>query len=94
MHKLKITSDSLRKKLQELGLLDDDGCYRWDYDNNDNASYEDEIRISTDVNVDKNGIGYFEGLGDTLNCIDDEETILNQVKRLELSKKENENANE
>ena len=90
MHKLKITSDSLRKKLQELGLLDDDGCYRWDYDNNDNASYEDEIRISTDVNVDKNGIGY----GDTLNCIDDEKTILNQVKRLELSKKENENANE
>lgn len=92
MHKLKITSDSLRKKLQELGLLDDDGCYSWDYDssNNDNASYEDEVRISTDVNVDKNGIGY----GDTLNCIDDEETILNQVKRLELSKKENENANE
>lgn len=90
MHKLKITSDSLRKKLQELGLLDDDGCYRWDYDNNDNASYEDEIRISTDVNVDKNGIGY----GDTLNCIDDEETILKQDKRLELSKKENENANE
>ena len=94
MNKLKITSDSLRKKLQELGLLDDDGCYRWDYDNNDNAYYEDEIRISTDVNVDKNGIGYFERLGDTLNCIDDEETILNQVKRLELSKKENENANE
>lgn len=90
MHKLKITSDSLRKKLQELGLLDDDGCYRWDYDNNDNASYEDEVRISTDVNVDKKGIGY----GDTLNCIDDEEPILNQVKRLELSKKENENANE
>ena len=90
MHKLKITSDSLRKKLQELGLLDDDGCYRWDYDNNDNASYKDEVRISTDVNVDKNGIGY----GDTLNCIDDEETILKQDKRLELSKKENENANE
>ena len=44
--------------------------------------------------VDKNGIGYFEGLGDTLNCVDDEEKILeqvnkmlNQVKRMDLTKK-------
>ena len=42
----------------------------------------------------KNGEGYFEFLGDTLNCIDDEEKILeqvnellNKVKILELTKK-------
>jgi hypothetical protein len=52
------------------------------------------IRISTKVTVDKNGIGYFEGLGNTLNCVDDEEKILEQVnkllkqvKRLDLTKK-------
>ena len=88
----------MRKKLEDLGLREDDGGY-WYYDpfNNDDwmiASYEDEVRISTKVTVDENGIGYFEGLGDTLNCVDDEEKILkqvnkmlNQVKRLDLKKK-------
>lgn len=98
MYTPKITSDSLRKKLQDLGLREDYGGY-WYYDpfNNDDwliAAYEDEIRISTKVTVDKNGDGYFEGLGDTLNCVNDEEKILvevnkllKQVKRLDLTKK-------
>jgi hypothetical protein len=98
MYSPKITSDSLRKKLQDLGLREDNDGY-WYYDpfNNDDwmiAAYEDDIRISTKVTVDKNGIGYFEGLGNTLNCVDDEEKILEQVnkllkqvKRLDLTKK-------
>ena len=98
MYSPKITSDSLRKKLQDLGLREDDAGY-WYYDpfNNDDwmiAAYEDDIRISTKVTVDKNGEGYFEGLGDTLNCVDDEEKILeqvnkllNKVKRMDLTKK-------
>lgn len=98
MYSPKITSDSLRSKLQELGLSEDNYGY-WYYESFSNddwmiASYEDDVRISTNVNVDKNGIGYFEGLGNTLNCIDDEEKILEQVnkllkqvKRFELIKK-------
>lgn len=98
MYSPKITSDSLRNKFLDLGLREDDGGY-WYYDpfnNNDwmIASYEDEVRISTKVTVDKNGEGYFEGLGNTLNCVDDEEKILeevnkllNQVKRMDLTKK-------
>ena len=98
MYSPKITSEKLRNKLQELGLREDDDGY-WYYDpfNIDDwmiASYEDEVRISTKVKVDKNGEGFFEGLGDTLNCVDDEEKILeqvnkllNQVKRMELTKK-------
>lgn len=98
MYSPKITSDSLRKKFLDLGLREDDDGY-WYYDpfNNDDwmiAAYEDDIRISTKVTVDKNGEGYFEGLGDTLNCVDDEEKILeqvnkllNQVKRMDLTKK-------
>ena len=98
MYSPKITSEKLRNKLQELGLReDDDGYWYYDQFNNDDwmiASYEDEVRISTKVTVDKNGVGYFEGLGNTLNCVDDEEKILeqvnkllNQVKRMELTKK-------
>lgn len=98
MYSPKITSDSLRKKLQDLGLREDqDGYWYYDPFNNDDwmiAAYEQDIRISTKVTVDKNGEGYFEGLGDTLNCADDEEKILeqvnkllNQVKRMELTKK-------
>lgn len=98
MYSPKITSDSLRKKLQDLGLREDqDGYWYYDPFNNDDwmiAAYEQDIRISTKVTVDKNGEGYFEGLGDTLNCADDEEKILeqvnkllNQVKRLDLTKK-------
>ena len=98
MYSPKITSENLRNKFQELGLREDDAGY-WYYDpfNIDDwmiAAYEDEVRISTKVTVDKNGIGYFEGLGDTLNCVDDEDKILaqvnkllNQVKRMELTKK-------
>lgn len=98
MYSPKITSENLRNKLQELGLREDDDGY-WYYDpfNIDDwmiASYEDEVRVSTKVTVDKNGEGYFEGLGDTLNCVDDEDKILaqvnkllNQVKRMELTKK-------
>lgn len=98
MYSPKIISVSLRKKLEDLGLREDQHGY-WYYDpfNNDDwmiASYEDEVRISTKVTVDKNGEGYFEGLGDTLNCADDEEKILKevnkllkQVKRLDLTKK-------
>lgn len=98
MYSPKITSEKLRNKFQELGLREDEGGY-WYYDpfNIDDwmiASYEDEVRISTKVTVDKNGVGYFEGLGDTLNCVDEEDKILaqvnkllNQVKRMELTKK-------
>ena len=98
MYSPKITSDSLRKKLQDLGLREDqDGYWYYDPFNNDDwmiAAYEQDIRISTKVTVDKNGVGYFEGRGDTLNCVDDEEKILeqvnkmlNQVKRMDLTKK-------
>ncbi len=98
MYSPKITSENLRNKFQELGLREDDAGY-WYYDpfNIDDwmiAAYEDYIRISTDVEVDKNGEGYFGGLGDTLNCVDDEDKILEQVnkllkqvKRMELTKK-------
>lgn len=98
MYSPKITSDSLRKKLKDLGLREDDEGY-WYYDpfNIDDwliAAYEDDIRISTKVKVDKNGKGYFALLGATLNCVDDEEKILEQVnkllkqvKRLDLTKK-------
>ena len=98
MYSPKITSDSLRSKLQELGLSEDNYGY-WYYEPFANkdwmiASYENYVRISIKVKVDKNGEGYFELLGDPLNCIDDEEKILeqvskllNKVKRLELTKK-------
>ena len=98
MYSPKITSDSLRNKLQELGLSEDNYGY-WYYEPFANkdwmiASYENYVRISIKVKVDKNGEGYFELLGDPLNCIDDEEKILeqvskllNKVKRLELTKK-------
>ena len=103
MYSPKITSDSLRNKLQDLGLREDNyGNWYYEPFSNDDwmiASYEDYVRISIKVKVDKNGEGYFEFLGDTLNCIDDEEKILeqvnkllNKVKRLELTK--NQNANE
>lgn len=100
MYSPKINSDSLRNKLQELGLREDNYGY-WYYEpfSNENwmiASYEDEVKISAKIKVDKNGEGYFELLGDALNCIDDEEKIieqvnklLNKVKRLELTKKKN-----
>ena len=92
-----IKSDSLRNKLQELGLVEDNDGY-WYYEPFSKdwmiTAYEDYVRISIKVKVDKNGEGYFEFLGDTLNCVDDEEKILeqvnkllNKVKRLELTKK-------
>ena len=97
MYSPKIKSDSLRKKLQDLGLREDNDGY-WYYEPFSKdwmiASYENYVRISIKVKVDKNGEGYFELLGDPLNCIDDEEKILeqvskllNKVKRLELTKK-------
>ena len=97
MYSPKIKSDSLRKKLQDLDLREDNDGY-WYYDPFSKdwmiASYENYVRISIKVKVDKNGEGYFELLGDPLNCIDDEEKILeqaskllNKVKRLELTKK-------
>lgn len=98
MYSPKITSDSLRKKLQDLGLREDNYGY-WYYEpfSNDDwmiASYEDDVKIAIKGKVEKNGEGYFEGLGNTLNCIDDEEKILEQVnkllkqiKRFELTKK-------
>lgn len=97
MYSPKITSDSLRKKLQDLGLREDNDGY-WYYDSFNTgdwmiASYEDKVRISTEVSVDKNGNGYFEGLGDVLDCVNEEEIleqvnkILKQVKRLELTRK-------
>ena len=100
MYSPKITSDSLRNKLQDLGLREDNYGY-WYYEpfSNDDwmiASYEDYVKISIKITVEKNGDGYFEGLGNTLNCIDDEEKILEQVnkllkqiKRFELTKKKN-----
>lgn len=98
MYSPKITSKNLRKKLKDLGLREDkDGYWYYDPFNNDDwmiASYEDEVRISTKVTIHKNGEGYFEGLGDTLNCVNDEEKILEQVnkllkqvKRLDLTRK-------
>lgn len=100
MYSPKLTSDSLRKKLQDLGLREDDEGYWYYYQFNTAewmiAAYEDEVRISKKVTVDENGIGYFEGLGDTLNCVDDEDKILkevnkllNQVIELDLAKKKN-----
>lgn len=98
MYSPKITSENLRNKFQELGLREDNDGY-WYYDPFNAgdwmiASYEDEVRVSTKVTVDKNGEGYFEGLGDVLNCVDEEDKILaqvnkllNQVKRLELTRK-------
>lgn len=97
MYSPKIKSDSLRKKLQDLGLREDNDGY-WYYEPFSKywmiASYENYVRISIKVKVDKNGEGYFELLGDPLNCIDDEEKILeqvskllNKVKRFELTKK-------
>ena len=98
MYSPKITSDSLRKKLQDVGLREDNYGY-WYYEpfSNDDwmiASYEDYVKISTKVTVSRNGECYFEGLGYALNCVDDEEKILeqvnkllNKVKRLELTKK-------
>lgn len=97
MYSPKITSDSLRKKLQELGLREDDAGY-WYYDpfSIDDwmiASYEDEVRVSTKVKIDRNGVGYFEGLGETIECKNEEvileqvNKLLKQVKRLELTKK-------
>lgn len=98
MYSPKITSDSLRNKLQDLGLREDNYGY-WYYEpfSNDDwmiASYEDYVKISIKITVEKDGDGYFEGLGNTLNCIDDEEKILEQVnkllkqiKRFELTKK-------
>ena len=99
MYSPKIKSDSLRKKLQDLGLREDDGGY-WYYEQFSKdwmiATYEDYVKIAIKGKVDKNGDGYFELLGDQLNCIDDEEKILeqvskllNKVKRLELTKKKN-----
>ena len=99
MYSPKIKSDSLRKKLQDLDLREDNDGY-WYYEPFSKycmiASYENYVRISIKVKVDKNGEGYFELLGDPLNCIDDEEKILeqvskllNKVKRLELTKKKN-----
>lgn len=93
----KINSDSLRKKSQDLDLREDDDGY-WYYDpfnNNDwlIAAYEDSVRIVFKPNVDKNGIGYFEGLGDSIYCSDEEiileqvNKLLKQVKKLTLTQK-------
>lgn len=94
----KIINTSLRKKLEDLGLREDDNGY-WYYDpfNTEDwmiASYEDEVRISTKITVGENGDGYLSRLGETLHCIDDEEKILEQVnkllkqiKRLDLTRK-------
>ena len=97
MYSPKITSDSLRKKLKDLGLREDDAGY-WYYDpfSIDDwmiASYEDEVRVSTKVKVDKTGVGFFEGLGETIECKNEEvileqvNKLLKEVKRLELTKK-------
>lgn len=97
MYSPKIKSDSLRKKLLDLGLREDDVGY-WYYDpfSIDDwmiASYEDEVRVSTKVKIDRNGVGYFEGLGETIECKNEEvileqvNKLLKQVKRLELTKK-------
>lgn len=97
MYYLQINNDSLRKKLQALNLREDDEGY-WYYDqfNNEDwliASYDNELRVAVNVGVDKNGDGFFEGLGETLNC-SDEEIVLEQVnkllkkaKKLDLTKK-------
>ena len=97
MYSPKITNESLRNKLQELGLREDDAGY-WYYDpfNTEDwmiASYEDEVRVSTKVKIDKTGEGFFEGLGETINCknedliVEQVNKLLNQVKRMELTKK-------
>lgn len=97
MYSPKITSDSLRKKLLDLGLREDDSGY-WYYDqfSIDDwmiASYEDEVRVSLKVKIDKTGEGYFEGLGLTINCKNEDlileqvNKLLKEVKRLELTKK-------
>lgn len=97
MYSPKITNENLRNKLQELGLREDDAGY-WYYDpfNTEDwmiASYEDEVRVSTKVKIDKTGEGFFEGLGETINCknedliVEQVNKLLNQVKRMELTKK-------
>ena len=97
MYSPKITNENLRNKLQELGLREDDGGY-WYYDplNTEDwmiASYEDEVRVSTKVTIDKTGIGYFEGLGPSIDCKYEDEILeqvnklIKQVKRLDLTKK-------
>lgn len=97
MYSPKLTNASLRKKFLDLGLREDDGGY-WYYDpfnNNDwmIAAYENEVKVTKRASV-INGVNCFKGLGDTLNCVDDEEKILeqvnkllNQVKRMDLTKK-------
>ena len=57
MYSPKITSDSLRKKLQDLGLREDNYGY-WYYEpfSNDDwmiASYEDYVKISIKITVEK-----------------------------------------
>ena len=97
MYSPKITNENLRNKLQELGLREDDSGY-WYYDPVNAtdwmiASYEDEVRVSTKVTIDKNGEGYFEILGPTIKCNNEEEILkqvnklMKQIKRLELNKK-------
>lgn len=92
-----INNDSLRKKLQELGLREDDTGY-WYLDSFSKidwliASYDDELRVAKKVGVDKYGEGYFSGLGETLYCSDEEivlkevNKLLKQVKKLDLTKK-------
>ena len=97
MYSPKITNENLRNKLQELGLREDDAGY-WYYDplNTEDwmiASYEDEVRVSTKVKIDKTGEGFFEGLGETINCknedliVEQVNKLLKQIKRLDLTKK-------
>lgn len=92
-----INSDSLRKKLHDLGLREDDSGY-WYLDTFSKidwliASYDDELRVAKKVGVDKNGEGYFSGLGETLYCSDEEKVLeqvnklLKQVKKLTLTQK-------
>ena len=97
MYSPKLTNDSLRKKLQELGLREDDEGY-WYYDqfNTDEwmiAAYKNEVKVTKCASV-TNGVNYFKGLGERLNCICEEEKILeqvnkllNQVNELDLAKK-------
>lgn len=97
MYSPKITSDSLRKKLQDLGLREDDEGY-WYYDQFNNnewmiAAYKNEVKVTKCASV-TNGVNCFKGLGEKLNCIREEEKILeqvnkllNQVSELDLAKK-------
>ena len=97
MYSPKITNENLRNKLLDLGLREDDDGY-WYYDpfNTEDwmiASYEDEVRVSTKVKIDKTGEGFFEGLGETINCKNEDlileqvNKLLKQIKRLDLTKK-------